>query len=84
MKRGFAYGRWNHSRQEKANSVLPLVAGDRPDIGRRNEIWSERYSGGRQKSTAAHPGASASPGLAPNATPARERARQGCDTGRLE
>jgi len=84
MQRWFDYERWNQSLRKKAKPILPLVAGDRPDPGRRDEIWSERYSRGRQKGTATHPGAGACPGLAPNATPAGERARQECDAGRLE
>src|SRR6267378_2718304 len=79
-----ADGKWNRSREEKRKPTLPLVARDRPDPGRRDEIWSERYSGGGQKGTATHPGASACPSLAPNATPARETAQQRCDTDRLE
>src|SRR5258708_37181374 len=73
---GLLYGRWNQSRRKKAKPILPLVAGDRPDPGRRDDIWSKRHSRGRQKGTATHPRASACPSLAPNATPARERARQ--------
>src|SRR5208283_4592680 len=63
-KRPFLYGRWKQSRQKKAKPILPLVARDRPDLGRRDEIWSDRYSGGRQKGTAAYPGGSACPSLA--------------------
>src|SRR5579872_4088722 len=78
LQRSFGYGRRNQSRPKKAEPILPLAARDRPDTGRRDEIWPERYPGGRQKGTAAHPGGSACTGMAPNATPARERARQEC------
>src|SRR6266481_8978788 len=52
----FAYGRWNQSRQTEAKPILPLVPRDRPDPRRRDEIWSERYSRGRQEGTAVNPG----------------------------
>jgi len=41
MQRWFVYGRWNQSRQKKAKPILPLVAGDRPDPSRRDEIRPE-------------------------------------------
>src|SRR5882762_2681528 len=79
-----ADGKWNRSREEKRKPTLPLVERDRPDPGRRDEIWSERYPGGSEKGTATHSRACARPSLAPNATLAREAAQPACDASRLE